>query len=155
MTRKNISGRDLSKTITSEDLLGKEVIDSDGSFIGVIEKVLIDPRKLQFVGLSIDKGFLRKDFTIGKGYVEKVTAHAVFLKIKVSYDIKGKVVFDNEGVIIGKVTSIELYRHKNKIVNLFVKSSLFGKEKVIPAIYIKAVGENVMLNVTKSKFKDV
>ena len=149
MNRKTISGRDLSKTITSEDLLGKEVIDSDGSFIGVIEKVLIDPKKLQFVGISIDKGFLRKGFTIGKGYIDKITTHAVFLKIKVSYDVKGKIVFDNEGFIVGRVTAIELYRNKNKIVNIFVRSSLFGKEIMIPAFCIETIGENVMLKVNR------
>src|SRR3989338_7108160 len=134
MQQKTISGRDLSKTVTSEDLLGKEVIDLDGSFIGVVEKVLIDPHKLDFVGISIDKGFLRKGFTLGKGYIDKITPHAVFLKIKVSYDVKGKIVFDNEGWIVGKVSSIELYKNKNKIISLIVRPNIFAKKEiVIPA----------------------
>jgi len=153
--QKTISGRDLSKTVTSEDLLGKEVIDLDGSFIGVVEKVLIDPHKLDFVGISIDKGFLRKGFTLGKGYIDKITPHAVFLKIRVSYDVKGKLVFDNDGELVGTVTSIDLYGSKNKIVNIVLRSSIFaGREIVIPAEYINEIGENVMLNVNKNKLKE-
>ena len=153
--QKTISGRDLSKTITSEDLLGKEVIDFDGSFIGVVEKVLIDPYKLDFVGISIDKGFLRKGFTLGKGYIHKITPHAVFLKIKVSYDVKGKLVFDSDGELVGTVTSIDLYGSKNKIVNIIVRPNIFAKKEiVIPAGHLKDIGENVMLNVTKNKLKE-
>ena len=157
MQQKSISGRDLSKTVTSEDLLGKEVIDLNGTFIGVVEKVLMDPNKLEFIGISIDKGFLKKGLTIGKSYISKVTPHAVFLRIKVSYNIKGKTVFDNEGHVIGKVYSIELHGNKNKIINIIVRrglsDSLFGTEIVIPAEYIKDIGENVMLNVSKNKLK--
>lgn len=153
--QKTISGRDLSKTVTSEDLLGKEVIDFDGSFIGVVEKVLIDPYKLDFVGISIDKGFLRKGFTLGKGYIDKITPHAVFLKIKVSYDVKGKLVFDNDGELIGTVTSIDLYGSKNKIVNIIVKPRMFAsKEIVIPASYIETIGDNVMLKINKRELKE-
>jgi len=154
---KFISGRDLSKTVTSEDLLGKEVIDLDDGFIGVVDKVLIDPRKLEFIGISIDKGFLRKGLTIGKNYIGKITPHAVFLKIKVSYGVKGKIVFDRDGWIVGKVSSIELYKNKNKIISLIVKSgfSYLGEEVMIPASYIEAIGENVMLSVGKNKLREI
>ncbi|MEK6893965.1 MAG: PRC-barrel domain-containing protein [Nanoarchaeota archaeon] len=151
MPQKSISGRDLSKTLTSEDLLGKEVIDFDGTFIGVVEKVLIDPSELDFVGISIDKGFLRKGLTIGRNYINNITDHAVFLKIRVSYEVKGKIVFDKEGKVIGRVSSIELYENKNQIVNLIVRPSFFSffskNEIAIPATYIKEIGENVMLSV--------
>ena len=35
MREKIISGKKIINTITSEDILGKEVIDSEGRFIGV------------------------------------------------------------------------------------------------------------------------
>lgn len=152
MTQKSISGRDLSKTLTSEDLLGKDVIDFDSTIIGVVEKVLIDPKTLDFVGISIDKGFLKKGITIGRNYIDEIKEHAVFLKIRVSYEVKGKIVFDSEGKIVGKVSSLELYESMNKIVNLIVKkSNLFfpGKEIIIPSRYIKNIGDNVMLSVKK------
>ncbi|MEK6909230.1 MAG: PRC-barrel domain-containing protein [Nanoarchaeota archaeon] len=157
MPQKSISGRDLSKALTSEDLLGKEVIDFDGTFIGVIEKVLIDPNELEFVGISVDKGFLRKGLTVGRNYINKITEHAVFLKIRVSYEVKGKVVFDKDGRIIGRVSSIELYENKNQIVSLIVRpnilSFLFKEEITIPSNCIREIGENVMLNVKKDDLK--
>ncbi len=152
MTQKSISGRDLSKTLTSEDLLGKDVIDFDSTLIGVVEKVLIDPKTLDFVGISIDKGFLKKGLTVGRNYIEEIKEHAVFLKIRVSYEVKGKIVFDSEGKSIGRVSSLELYENMNKIVSLVVKKdNLFfpGKEIKIPARYIKNIGDNVMLSVRK------
>lgn len=156
MKQKSISGRDLSKTLTSEDLLGKDVIDFDSTIIGVVEKVLIDPKTLEFVGISIDKGFLKKGLTIGRNYIEEIKEHAVFLKIRVSYEVKGKIVFDSEGKIVGKVASLELYENMNKIVNLIVKKEhLFfpGKEILIPSRYIKSIGENVMLSIRKEDLR--
>lgn len=157
MKQKSISGRDLSKTLTSEDLLGKDVIDFDSTIIGVVEKVLIDPKTLDFVGISIDKGFLKKGITIGRNYIEEIKEHAVFLKIRVSYEVKGKKVFDSEGKIVGKVSSLELYENMNKIVNLIVKedSLLFpSKEILISSRYIKTIGENVMLSIKKEDLKN-
>ena len=42
---KNISGKDLSGTVTSDDLLGKDVIDADGKIIGVISGIGDDERE--------------------------------------------------------------------------------------------------------------
>lgn len=156
MTQKSISGRNLSKTLTSEDLLGKDVIDFDSALIGVVEKVLIDPKTLDFVGISVDKGFLRKGITIGRNYIEEIKEHAVFLKIRVSYEVKGKLVFDSEGKVVGRVSSLDLYENMNKIVILIVKrhSILFpGKEIIVPSRYIRTIGGNVMLSIRKEDLR--
>jgi len=155
MTQKAISGRDLGKTLTSEDLLGKEVIDFEGTIVGVVEKVLIDPKSLDFVGISIDKGFFKKGLTVGRSYINEIKEHAVFLKIKVSYEVKGKTVFDSDGRIVGKVSSLEIYENMNRIVSLVVKKSylFWGKEILVPANSIKTIGEGVMLSVKKEELK--
>ncbi len=152
MQQKSISGKAISKAITSEDILGKDVIDAEGAFIGVAEKVFIDPKFLDFIGISVDKGLIRSGLTIGKSYIDKIADHAIFLKIRVVYDIKGKLVFDKDGKKVGTVSSIDLCGEKNKIKNIYVKpySILFSfKDKiVIPADYIENIGDNVILNVT-------
>lgn len=154
MQKRNISGKDLTKTITSEDILGKDVYDKDGILIGVTEKVLMDSDSLDFVGISVDKGFLKRGISIGKDYIERVTENALFLTIRLAYEIKGKAVFDNEGYKIGKIVSIELYENKNVILNIIVKSRLFfGKKWVISANNIKTIGDNVMLNIGRDKIK--
>jgi len=149
MQEKSISGRKINKSITSEDILGKDVIDAEGGFIGVAEKIFIDPKLMNFIGISVDKGLIKSGLTIGKSYIDKVTDHAIFLKIRVVYDIKGMLVFDKNGKRVGKVSSIDLYGNKNKIKRLYVKSRSFFKEKIlIPEDYIENIGDNVILNVT-------
>ena len=69
MPQKSISGKDLNEAVTSDDILGKDVIDADGKFIGVTEKVFIHPNNLDFIGIEVDKGFLRKGLSIGKDYI--------------------------------------------------------------------------------------
>lgn len=156
MQQKSISGKAISKAITSEDILGKDVIDAEGAFIGVAEKVLIDPKFMDFIGISVDKGLIRSGLTIGKSYIDKIADHAIFLKIRVVYDIKGKLVFDKDGKKVGTVSSIDLCGGKNKIKNIYVKphSILFSfKDKiVIPEEYIENIGDNVLLKVSINHF---
>jgi sporulation protein YlmC with PRC-barrel domain len=151
MQQKSISGKAINKTITSEDILGKEVIDAEGAFIGVAEKIFIDPKSMDFIGISIDKGLIRSGLTVGKNYIDNIADHAIFLKIRVVYDIKGKFVFDKDGKKVGTVSSIDLCGKKNKIKNIYVKphSSLFSfNEKiVISEDYIENIGDNVILNI--------
>lgn len=153
MSERNISGRSLSKAVTSEDVLGKDVIDLNGDTIGVVDKVLLDPSTFNTLGISIDKGFLRKGLSIGKGYIKRVTEHVVMLKIKVPYQLKGMIVFDVQGKRVGQVSSIDLQGEKNKIKTINVKPGIFlsflRKEIHIPASHIKEVGENILLNMKK------
>ena len=158
MQQKSISGRAISKVITSEDILGKDVIDAEGAFIGIAEKIFIDQKSMNFIGISIDKGLIRSGLTIGKNYISKIADHAIFLKIRVVYDIKGKLVFDKNGKKVGTVSSIDIFGEKNKIKNIYVKpySILFSLKEtiVIPSDDIENIGDNVILNVTtNSLFK--
>ena|SRR3989344_1872770 len=152
MKEKSISGKKITNAITSEDILGKEVMDFDGGFIGVAEKIFIDKESMDFIGISVDKGLVRSGLTIGKNYIGKITDHAIILKIKVVYDIKGMFVFDKDGKKVGKVSSLDLYGNKNKIKNIYVTQNnllfLFKKDIAISADYIETIGENVILNTT-------
>jgi len=151
MSKKSISGKNLSRGITSDDILGKEVIDLDGRFIGVVEKVLIDPIDLDFIGIEVDKGFLKKGLSIGKSYIDRISEVAVFLKIKVVYEIKGMTVFDKMGGIIGTVSDIELWGEKNKIKNIYIRQGMIKKELVAPSDFIDSIAYNVILTVKKKR----
>lgn len=152
MQQKSIFGKIINKAITSEDILGKDVIDAEGAFIGIAEKVFIDPKHLDFIGISVDKGIIRSGLTIGKSYIDKIAEHAIFLKITVVYDIKGKLVFDKNGKKVGIVSSIDLLGRGNKIKNIYVKPNFFlfsFKNKIlITGEDIENIGDNVILNVT-------
>lgn len=159
MLKKNISGRNLDNsidavlknTITSDDILGKDVIDTEGVFIGIAEKVLIDPKGLDFVGIEVDKGFLKKGLSIGKSYIERIMASAVFLNIRVVYEIKGMKVFDKIGGLVGTVRDVELIGEKNSLKQIIVRQGMIKKDIEIPAEFIQTIGENVILNVLKQE----
>lgn len=149
MSKNSISGRSLNNSITSEDILGKEVIDVKGKVIGIVEKVLIDPKKIEIIGIEIDKGFLKQGLAIGKGYIDKITEVAVILNTKVAYEIKGMTVFDSNGAKVGFVSGIDLIGKRNKVKNLHVKKNIYAKEIIISHELIETIGHNVILNVKK------
>ena len=151
MSKKSISGRSLENSITTDDILGKDVIDSDGIFVGVIERVLIDPSRLKFLGIGIDRGILKKGLLIGKGYIGRIAENAIFLKIKVPYEIVGMEVFDNVGAKVGKVSEVKLSGKRSSIKSIKVKNGLFRKEIEIPFESIDSIGYGVILNVQKEK----
>ena len=108
MSQTIVDKKELDDTITSDDILGKDVVDHDGEFIGVVEKVHINPNTIELMGISIDKGFLRTGLAIGKDYIAQITPHAVLLKIRPAHKIKGMQVFDVDGNKIGIVTKVDL-----------------------------------------------
>ncbi len=151
MHRRSISGRNLDKAITSDDILGKEVIDSEGEIIGVVEKVLIDPENFDMIGIEIDKGFLKRGLVIGRSYMDRITEYALFLNTKVLYQIKGMSVFDSSGKLIGKVTRVNMVGKRNKIKEIVVSGGFIsraaGRDIIIPAVKIKRIEHNVLLDV--------
>lgn len=149
MPQKSISGRSLNNAITSEDILGKEAIDIEGKVVGVVERVLIDPQKLNLIGITIDRGLVYKSISIGKNYVKSITKRAVFLKIRIPYEIRGAKVFDINGKLIGNVSNVELRGNQNVIKNIVVSRGILRKKVVIPGEFIRVAGESVILNKTK------
>lgn len=138
-----------SGMLTSDDILGKEVIDLEGEFIGVSDVLYMNDKTFDVIGVSVDKGFLKKGLIIGKNYIDRVTPYAIFLKIKPAYKIKGMEVFDVKGKKIGLVTQVNFNGKSNSIKEIVVKKSMF-KNVVIPANYIERVGYNVLLNVAEA-----
>lgn len=149
MASKSSFGKRIEGSITSDDILGKNVIDSQGGLAGVAEKLFIDPVTLNVLGIEVDKGILHKGLTIGKGYIKKVTEHAIFLNTTIFYEIKGMMVFDVNGAKVGKVKNVRLYGWRNAIKELEVGG--IRKTLIIPKEMIATIGENVLLNVTRSE----
>ena len=156
MSKKIVSGRKLDNVITSDDILGKDIIDSEGTVIGVAEKIFIDSRRLEFIGIEADKGFLQKGLVIGKGYIERVEDYAIFLKKQIFFELVGNVVFDKDGKKVGIISQVILKGTRNLVRSIILKRRLadkiMGRYIEIPARAIEVLGENVILNVSK---KDV
>lgn len=144
----------LQGAITSEDVLGKDVIDSEGVFIGVSDKFYIDPKNMIILGVSVDKGFLRKGFIISTHYIREVSEHAVFLNMQPSTLHKGKDVIGDDGVHIGKIMGVNLAQDTNSILSIVVRPGLFRKRFVIPNKYIASTRVNVFLNITNPELQE-
>jgi len=142
--------------MTSDDILGKKVIDVEGAQLGIVDKMFLDKNLIEIVALSIDKGFLQKGLVIGKDYVAKVTEHAIFLNVKPAVGIKGLPVYDKLGVAIGSVSDVQLQDSKNKIQHLRVKSKkVIGTDELkIERKLIDQIDKSVTLNITLDELKN-
>jgi len=142
----------LRGAITSEEVLGKDVIDTNGVYLGVSDKFYLDPKTMRVLGISVDKGFLRKGFVISTNYITEVAKHAVFLNIGPSTLLKGKLVFGINGTKIGSVASVELAQDTNTVAAIIIKTGFLGMKRLrIPKEYIKSKDKNIFLNITKSE----
>jgi sporulation protein YlmC with PRC-barrel domain len=147
-----ISNPSIMDAITSEDVLGKDVIDAKGAFLGVTDKLYLNPKSMRITGISIDKGFLKKGFIIGSGYIREISEHAVFLNIEPAFQIKGMNVFDKDGAKVGRIDSITLEGDLNSVEEIVVKtSSVGGKKIVIPAASISRIENSAFLNVRREE----
>jgi sporulation protein YlmC with PRC-barrel domain len=144
MAKKELSASEINNDVTLEDVLGKDVIDSQGEFLGVVESIYIDPETIEISGISVDNGLLKKGLLIGKTYIRNVAPHAVFLKIQPLFNLKGMLVFDMDGKKIGKIEEVQLKENKNELQNLIVRSS--NGKLAIPGDCIEHVGDNVFIN---------
>jgi len=149
MERKKLIG-----AITSEDVLGKDVLDSEGKLLGVSDKFYLDPKTLRVLGLSIDKGFLRSGLIISTDHVREVAKHAVFLNAQPVTRVRGMEVFDSDGARVGVVRYIELADDLNVIDAVLVKTGIFHNGKLrIPKRHIKKIETNVLLSITKAQLR--
>jgi len=155
MSRNDLSGnRDVLKLISSDDILGKDVVDIEGSRIGIVNVVHIDPKNLDFAGISVDGGFLKSGITIGKRYIDKITPHALFLNIRPSFAMRGMLVFDSAGALVGKVKDVELLQRQNVIKEIIVSHGFFARLR-ISGEFIDRVGHNIFLNVAREKLGQI
>lgn len=155
MSRKDLSGnKDVLKLISSDDILGKDVIDLEGSQIGIVDVVHIDPINLEFAGVSVDGGFMKNGITIGKKYIDKITSHALFLNIRPAFALRGMLVFDINGALVGKVKDVELLQRQNVIKQLVVSQGFFNKRRISGEL-VNSVGHNIFLSVTLDDLKKV
>lgn len=133
--------------LTSEDILGKNVIDAEGTIIGVAEKVYLDPKSLDFVAISVDKGLVKQGLTVGKDYIDRVTPYAVLLKVRPLLEIRGMAVYDCDGVHLGVVHEVRLKGRKNRIDEIVVRRRL--ADLVIDAGQVDRIAQSVFLKVSK------
>lgn len=148
-TRKHISHDALQDALTFEDILGKDVYDEANEFVGVSSNLYIDKKSMTVLGLAVDKGFVARGLVVGSAYIRRITKHAIFLRMRPAFRMRGMTVFDKRGARVGKVKEVEL-KDGNTVDSIIVRSRLLRKIRVSGSA-IASVEENVFLNVGKEE----
>jgi len=131
--------------ITSDDILGKDVIDIDGNFLGVVDKLFLTADTITVQAISIDKGFLAKGLVVSKKYIERVSKYAVFLNIKPLFLLLQKKVYTATGHFVGTVVDVTQDTSKSNALECLIVSTKSGK-KEISSKDIDQIGKNIVLN---------
>lgn len=140
------------KIITSDDILGKEAIDPEGSILGVITKVHIDKSNMKVTGITIDMGLLKPDLFIGSKYIKYFGIDAILLN-KIPHDkYKGLKVLTEGGELVGKVKDIITDREKIKEFQVTGRKFLGGKYNLAYKD-IKQIGDHIILKGTSTLLK--
>ncbi len=149
--RNSLPNTALEGAITSEDVLGKDVIDKDGFVIGVTSKIYIDPQSMAVIGVMIDKGFLRSGLVVGADLISDITDHAVFLSFRPAFRLTGMHVFDCDGELVGVVRFVSLDSTQTKVISLEVRRpGLLGKTLLISGSAVSLIEDNVLLHLSLS-----
>lgn len=133
----------MTKYITTDDILGKEVVASDGDIIGIVQKLHIDATTKTITGITVDEGFMKPDLFIGLKYIKQFGIDSLFLSIVPEQKFIGLQVYNNKGKHIGTVIDIETGKTNAKIKSVQIKSGFTTSE--IPAKEIKMIGSSVLL----------
>ena len=130
--------------ITSDDILGKEAIDPDGSILGTIIKVHIDKKNKKIVGITADMGIMRPDLYIGINNIKEFGEDAILLKKVPVHKFKGLKVLTEEGKILGRV--IDMAMHNSKVKEFIITDRRFaGNRFGIKYLDIKQIGDSIIL----------
>lgn len=133
----------MTRYITTDDVLGKEVLASDGDIIGVVQKLHIDASTKTITGITIDEGFMKPDLFIGLQFIKQFGVDSLFLNIVPKQKFIGLKVFNNRGKLIGTIIDIETGKKNAKIKKIKIKSGFNTTE--ISAKEIKKIGASVLL----------
>ena len=135
--------------ITSDDILGKDVVDPEGEIIGVVQQLRIDKQSKKITGIVVDQGFLKPDLFIGLDFIKNFGIDSIFISQVPIPKTKGMEVYDSKGKKIGFVHDV--LQSSGKIGGLEVKRRSVSKAFTVPARHIKVIGYNVILKVAEAQ----
>lgn len=134
--------------ITSDDILGKDVVDVDGELLGVTQQLRIEKQSKQVHGILVDQGFMRPDLYVGIGAIRNFGRDSVFLNKSPTSKLKGLLVLDKNAKEIGHIIDVE--EQGNRLQAVYIKRRTFGKRYKIPADKIQSVGFSVRVTIAGS-----
>lgn len=137
--------------ITTDDIMGKEAVDPEGSILGVVIKIHVNESSKQVTGITIDEGFMRPDLFVGIEYIKYFGIDAVLLNKVPAERFKGLRVLTSAGKQIGLVKDVVMQKTRvEKIIINMGTRTILAKKMEIPATDIREIGDSVVL---KKKYK--
>lgn len=137
---------------TSDDILGKDAVDPDGTILGVVTKIHIGKEDKKVTGITIDMGFTKPDLYVGADYIKQFGVDAILLNKVPADKFKGLKVMTAEGKQIGKVKDVVI--GKTNVKEFIVSSNrMFGKDMTISLKDIKEIGDKIILK-EKTKLEE-
>ncbi len=131
--------------ITSDDILGKDVIDSDGEIIGISTKIHIDNKTRQLIGVTIDQGFGKPDLYVGLEYIRTFGIDSILLTTSPKSKVRGLKVLDSFGKTVGYVEDVLSIGKTNRFKGIKVKKGTLSKPFIVRSKDIKEIGHAVIL----------
>lgn len=134
------------KITTSDEILGKDVVDPNGAILGIVTKIHIDMDVKELIGITIDQGLFRPDLFIGIDFVDRFAVGVVFLSKVPSDTYRGLKVFSHEGKTIGSVKSVVLTNRVLSELIVVPKSIKISKHNISISISeVEEIGFSVIL----------
>ncbi|MDA3856613.1 MAG: PRC-barrel domain-containing protein [Candidatus Woesearchaeota archaeon] len=131
---------------TSDEILGKDVVDPNGAILGIVTKIHIDMDAKELIGITIDQGLFRPDLFMGIDYVDRFAVGVVFLSKVPTDTYRGLKVLTNEGKTIGTVKSVVVSDSILSELVVVPKSVDISKHNIsIPVSEIEEIGFSVIL----------
>lgn len=134
--------------ITSDDILGKDVVDPHGDTVGIVQQLRIDKETKKIVAVLVDQGFLKSDLYVGLDYVENFGIDSVFINRLPVPKLRGFEVYDLKGKLVGYVADV--LQKDDSISAILVRRSIFRRPEAVAAKYVKTIGFSVILNELES-----
>jgi sporulation protein YlmC with PRC-barrel domain len=130
--------------ITSDDILGKDVVDPHGDIIGIAQQLRIEKDTKKIVGVVVDQGFLKPDLYVGLDYVTNFGIDSIYINRFPVPKLRGFEVYDVKGRLVGYVSDVA--QTKERMSAIIVRRSVWKKPMSLDSKFIKSVGFSVILN---------
>lgn len=152
MYKRNLEVKSLVKTkpepVDVNKLFGKKVLTHTGKKIGVVEHIMLHPKKLAVEELWIRKNFWDVKRRIPKRQIQRLTKNAVMLNTAPLINLVSKKVYDLKGKKVGTVKTVKRSKKTDSLVSFVIDRGITKKNLIVARKAIKNIGENIILNVS-------
>lgn len=135
----------IDSEVTSDDILGKDALDSEGEILGVILKLHIDRDKKSLTGITVDQGLTKPNLFVGIQFVKNIGVDSVFLDYIPYTKYKGMKVITHEGDMFGTVVDVTVSDRNLESITVSKKARLNSEKYIIRASSIKSISTQILL----------